>query len=157
MYAARALGPIDFTIVAVWAQPEPTYSGGLRRGVEVYRDLLATRPCILLGDLNSSVAWDMGRGRRDHRDWEEMLLRDFGLVSAYHAATGQPPGQESRATHFWRWKEASPFHIDYCYLPQSWIAGLERVTIGGYGEWADASDHRPVIVDVTPPTTPAAP
>ena len=150
MYAARVLGPVPFTVVAVWAQPERTYSEALLRGVEAYRDLLTNGPCVLIGDFNSSVAWDTRHRRRDHRDLEELLLRDFGLVSAYHAATGEPPGEESRPTHFWRWKEGSPYHIDYCYLPTPWIAGLERVTVGAYAEWADASDHRPVIVDVVP-------
>jgi len=153
MYAARVEGPVEFTIVAVWAQQEPTYSEALRRGVEAYRDVLMTSPCVLLGDFNSSAAWDTRHGRRDHRDLEDLLRRDFGLVSAYHAATREQPGEETRPTHFWRWKEASPFHIDYCYLPESWVAGLEQVTVGGYGEWADASDHRPVIVDVVPPAS----
>ena len=154
MYAAHVLGPVNFTLVAVWAQQEPTYTAALRGGVEVYRDLLTTSPCVLLGDFNSSVAWDTQNGHGGHREFEEMLQQEFGLVSAYHAATGERPGQESRPTHFWRWKEASRFHIDYCYLPQSWIAGLERVTIMGYEEWADASDHRPVIVDVVPAAGP---
>ena len=150
MFAVRVSGPLAFTVVAVWAQPEPGYSEALRRGVEAYRDLLAEGPCVLLGDFNSSVAWDAKHGRGDHRDLEARLQQEFGLVSAYHAATGEQPGEESKPTHFWRWKEGSPFHIDYCYLPEAWVSGLRSVTVGGYEEWAKASDHRPVIVDVAP-------
>jgi hypothetical protein len=151
MFAARVLGSVDFTVVAVWAQQEPSYSEALRLGIAVYRDLLATGPCILVGDFNSSVAWDTKHGRADHRELEGRLRQEFGLVSAYHAATGEVPGHESRPTHFWRWQEQAPFHLDYCYIPEAWLPGLERVAVGGYEEWADSSDHRPVIVDVSPP------
>jgi endonuclease/exonuclease/phosphatase (EEP) superfamily protein YafD len=151
MFAARVLGPVSFTVVAVWAQREPTYSEALRRGLEVYRDLLAAGPTVLLGDFNSSAAWDNQHGRSDHRELEVHLKREFGLVSAYHAATGEQPGSESRPTHFWRWQEASPFHLDYCYLPEAWLSRLRDVTVGSYRDWADASDHRPVLVDVSPP------
>lgn len=153
MYGARVDGPVSFAVVAVWAQQEPTYSEALRRGLSVYRDLLVAGPSVLLGDFNSSVAWDTGHGRSDHHEFETQLHQEFGLVSAYHAATGERPGQESRPTHFWRWQQASPFHLDYCYLPEAWIPGLRAVTIGDYEEWAEASDHRPVIIDVIPPAT----
>jgi endonuclease/exonuclease/phosphatase family metal-dependent hydrolase len=95
-------------------------------------------------------------GRTDHRELERQLQQEFGLVSAYHAATGERPGEESRPTHFWRWREAAPFHLDYCYLPEQWLPGLASVEIGSYAAWADASDHRPVIVDVIPPVCAAS-
>jgi endonuclease/exonuclease/phosphatase family metal-dependent hydrolase len=151
IFAARVLGPVHFTVLAVWAQLEPTYSEALRRGLAVYRDLLLPGQCVLMGDLNSSVAWDERHGRTDHRQLEALLREDFGLVSAYHAATGEQPGRESRATHFWRWQQSSPFHLDYCYLPEQWLPGLTGVTVGSYEEWADTSGHRPVLVDVMPP------
>ena len=151
MFAAQVLGPVSFTMLATWAQLEPTYSESLRRSLLAYRDLLLGGPCVLMGDLNSSVAWDNRHGRTDHRELEAQLHDEFGLVSAYHAATGEHPGQESRPTHFWRWQAASPFHLDYCYLPKRWLPGLEGVTVGGYEEWADTSDHRPLVVDVNPP------
>jgi endonuclease/exonuclease/phosphatase family metal-dependent hydrolase len=155
MFAARVVGPVTFAVIAVWAQPEPTYSEALRRGLATYRDLLVSGPCVLLGDLNSSVAWDKRHGRTDHRELESQLRDEFGLISAYHAATGEPAGEESKPTHFWRWDEASPFHLDYCYLPEGWISGLRSVTVGTYEEWADASDHRPLVVDVILPTASA--
>ena len=154
-FAARVRGPVSFTVLAVWAQREPTYSEALRRGVEVYRDLLLAGPCVIMGDLNSSVAWDDRHRRTDHRRLDAQLSEEFGLVSAYHAATGEGPGQESRPTHFWRWHAGSPFHLDYCYLPKRWLPGLESATVGGYEEWADASDHRPLVVNVSPPAAPA--
>jgi endonuclease/exonuclease/phosphatase family metal-dependent hydrolase len=151
MFAASVSGPSSFTVLATWAQREPTYSEALRRGLQVYRDILLAAPCVLMGDLNSSTAWDDRYGRTDHRRLEAQLHDEFGLVSAYHAATGEPPGQESRPTHFWRWQAGAPFHLDYCYLPKEWLHGLETVTVGSYQDWADVSDHRPVCVDVSPP------
>jgi hypothetical protein len=152
MFAARVLGPVNFTVVAVWAQLGPTYSEALQHGLDVYRDLLRAGSCVLMGDLNSSVAWDTRHGRTDHSRLESRLREEFGLVSAYHAATGELPGHESKPTHFWRWEKHSPFHLDYCYLPESWLPGLTSVAVADYEDWADASDHRPVAVDVTPPT-----
>lgn len=151
MFAAKVLGPVSFTAVAVWAQLEPTYSEALRLGLTIYRDLLLSGPCVVLGDLNSSVAWDNRHGRNDHRELEKRLREEFGLVSAYHVATGEQSGEESRPTHFWRWHEGAPFHLDYCYLPERWLPGLKSVTVGSYEEWADASDHRPLTVEVIPP------
>jgi endonuclease/exonuclease/phosphatase family metal-dependent hydrolase len=157
MFPARVNGPVSFNVLAVWAQPEPSYSEALRRGLVVYRDLLLAGPTVLLGDFNSSVAWDDQHGRSDHRELDAQLVCEYGLVSAYHVATGERPGAESRPTHFWRWQEGAPFHIDYCYVPATWRAGLQNVTVGSYREWADASDHRPLVVDVVPPmNAPAA-
>jgi endonuclease/exonuclease/phosphatase family metal-dependent hydrolase len=153
MFAARVDGPISFTVLAVWARAEPSYSAALRQGLACYGDLLSAGPTVILGDLNSSVAWDAQRGRTDHLAFETTLREQFGLVSAYHAATGEAPGQESRPTHYWRWKESAPFHLDYCYLPAAWLPGLQTVTVGSYREWADVSDHRPLVVDVHPPAT----
>jgi hypothetical protein len=68
VFAARISGPVELTVLAVWAQREPSYSEALRRGLAVYRDLLLAGPCVFMGDLNSSVAWDARHGRTDdHR------------------------------------------------------------------------------------------
>jgi hypothetical protein len=151
MFAVRVQGPMPFTLVAVWAQREPTYATALHRGLDAYRDLLLAGACVVMGDFNSSAAWDARHGRSDHRDLNDRMLREFGLVSAYHVATSELPGEESKPTHYWRWQEASPFHLDYCYVPEAWAPGITKVTVGTYEEWAEASDHRPLTVDLTPP------
>jgi endonuclease/exonuclease/phosphatase family metal-dependent hydrolase len=117
----------------------------------IYRDLLVEGPTVLLGDFNSSVALDDRLGRSDHRTLDTQLRDEFGLVSAYHVSHHEQAGSESRPTHYWRWQETSPYHLDYCYLPQSWVSSIESVAVGSYPVWADASDHRPLIVDVSPP------
>jgi endonuclease/exonuclease/phosphatase family metal-dependent hydrolase len=102
------------------------------------------------GDFNSSAAWDASYGSTDHRDFDERVRQEFGVMSAYHAATGEPHGQETRPTHYWRWRQSAPFHLDYCHLPESWVRGITQVAGGSYEHWADASDHRPLTVDVSP-------
>ena len=85
--------------------------------------------------------------------WAQMSVdEELGLVSAYHRYTGEPHGIERTPTHYWRWQETSPFHIDYCFVPRSWR--IERVEVGGFDEWKELSDHRPLIVDVDPGGTP---
>ena len=125
MFPVRVAGPTSFNVLGVWAQADPTYSAALLQGLTLYREFLKSGPSILLGDFNSSVAWDDKHGRTDHRDLEERLRQEFGLVSAYHAATTEPPGAETRPTHFWRWHEASPYHLDYCYIPEAWLVGSQ--------------------------------
>jgi exonuclease III len=152
MFAARVQGPVEFTLLTVWAQREPTYTAALHRGLDAYRDLLLAAPAIVMGDFNSSAAWDARHGRTDHRELNDRLLAEFGLVSAYHVGTRETVGEESKPTHYWRWQEASPFHLDYCYVPEAWAAAISRVSVGTYEEWASASDHRPLVVDLRPPS-----
>jgi exodeoxyribonuclease III len=149
-FSARVIGPTSFRILAVWTQLEPSYPKALQRGIRLYRDVLGIGPVVLLGDLNSSVAWDNRHAREDHRALDKQLQQEFGLVSAYHAATGECSGEESQPTHYWQWKESAPFHLDYCYLPEAWLPWLQGVTVGSYLDWRDVSDHRPLVIDVSP-------
>jgi endonuclease/exonuclease/phosphatase family metal-dependent hydrolase len=41
-----------------------------------------------------------------------------------------------------------PYHIDYCFLPVAWVAGLRSVEVGIVEEWLADSDHCPLSVDV---------
>ena len=82
MFAARVTGPLAFTIIAVHAQPDPTYSKALVAGFEVYRDLLLAGPVVLAGDFNSSAAWDDRHKRNDHRELDAILAGDALLALA---------------------------------------------------------------------------
>lgn len=111
-------------------------------------------PPVVIGDFNSSAEWAARHGPPDHHDLDERLRQEFGLVSAYHIAPGEPQGDESKPTHpthYWRWKEASPFHLDYCYIPEAWAPAVTQVTVGTYGEWAETSDPWLLVVDVALP------
>ena len=119
-------------------------------GLEVYRDLLREGPVVLTGDFNSSVAGDDRHRRNDHRELDALLAGEYGLVSAYHTHTRERAGFESQATHYWRWHEHEPYHLDYCYIPEARVPGLREVTAGSYAEWRETSDHRPVALEVVP-------
>jgi hypothetical protein len=76
-------------------------------------------------------------------------------LDAYHAAPHRAPASDESPTHFWRWRADMGFHIDYCFVPESWLEGL---TADVLGEPAGSrrSDHRPLVVDVAPVGTTAA-
>ncbi len=43
------------------------------------------------------------------------ILQNYGLKSIYHQQTGETLGKESKATYYHRFKEESPFFLDYAY------------------------------------------
>ena len=91
--------------------------------------------------------WDSGSSAANHSRLVEVLRDDFGLVSAYHAHTGRAPGEE-QPTLYWQWKHHQPYHVDYCFVPESWVGHIRSVEVGGWAEWEGRSDHRPVVVEV---------
>ena len=75
-------------------------------------------------------------------------MRDkLGLVSAYHHLSGEAHGEETRASYYHGKKEAHPFHIDYCFVPEAWVDRLTGVEVGSFADWPQ-SDHRPLTVDI---------
>ena len=102
-------------------------------------------PMVAAGDFNSSPCVQ-GQERASRR-FVERMRDELGLVSAYHHFTGEAPGEETRATYYHYWKESNPFHIDYCFLPETWMDRLTGVEVGTFGGWRQ-SDHRPLTVDI---------
>src|SRR6185369_8199221 len=94
-------------------------SGPLRRALGKYRSLLEREDAILAGDLNNNVIWHKPGWRMNHGVAVGILQR-YGLVSAYHALTGEAQGQESLPTLYWRdrRKDGPTYHIDYIFLPE---------------------------------------
>jgi endonuclease/exonuclease/phosphatase family metal-dependent hydrolase len=76
-----------------------------------------------------------------------IIGQEFELVSAYHAHHQVAAGAEPHPTHFWRWQQSAPWHIDFCFIPERWVAKVREVPVDGFEEWGD-SDHRPVGVDL---------
>ena len=142
-------GRYAFHLLAVWAKPEPTYIQALADTLSHHRAFLSAAPSVVAGDFNSNAIWDRPKHSVDHSRVVQQLETDFGLVSAYHAATGSAQGSEQHATHYFRWQEASPFHIDYCFVPRTWR--IRGVGVGGFEAWKGLSDHRPLVVDVEMP------
>ncbi len=145
-HAVIVNGPLPFHLLAVWTKPEPSYVDGLLGAVRHHQDFLSDAPAVVAGDFNSNSIWDRPNGSVDHSRMVQRLEGDFGLVSAYHASTGCAQGSERHPTHYFRWQEGSPYHIDYCFVPRAWR--IEQVQVGGFEEWRSLSDHRPLIVDV---------
>lgn len=154
VYPVRVSGPVEFHLLAVWAQKRPTYVRAVLDGLARYREFLTAAPTVVVGDFNSHPRWDADAPEANHTVLADLLRRDFGLVSAYHAAASRSGVAAEEATLYWRWQEGQPFHIDYCFIPESWVARLGAVEVGGYREWADKSDHRPLLVEVAAETNP---
>jgi hypothetical protein len=144
----QVTGPRRFLLLAVWSQQDPVhpYVQGVIRAVEVYKDLIAAQPTVVIGDFNSNSFWNRKRpGARDH-GYLVGLLNELGLVSAYHQFRGEAHGAESRPTLYFRWQRQTTYHVDYCFIPKAWVQHVRSVTVGSYPAWATASDHRPIVV-----------
>ena len=92
-------------------------------------------------------------------------MRDeLGLVSAYHhglrgrrmariaaVRRGDPrhPLPLDPRHPLFLFKESQPFHLDYCFLPETWLDRLASVEVGSFADWPQ-SDHRPLTVELTP-------
>ena len=143
-------GPRSFVLFIVWTlgkQPYP-YVEAAARAVDLYRDLIAGSPTLLVGDFNSNTRWDGTHPPTLNHTALVARLADLGLVSAYHHVRGEAHGLESEATYYFHWKKERPYHIDYCFLPFDWAGRIRQVEIGNFEDWRPYSDHRPLLVDV---------
>lgn len=149
-------GATSPNLLAVWAfnqrvpatvTPNPTTT---RHALEHYAPFLTTSPSVVAGDFNSNVMWDED-GKYSSFAEVDRTLGSYGLVSAYHAHSGEALGKETRPTHFLQRNRDKTYHIDYVYIPRSWAERKPEVTVGGVEEWLGVSDHAPVVVTVPTP------
>lgn len=132
-------------ILNVWSHPDPSYVHGVLNAIAEARNFLSGGPSIVLGDFNGNPIFDKGGIL-----FSSVVdaLHDLGLASAYHHVHGLTHGHEPHPTYYHQWKEEQPFHIDYCFMPPSWLEGAS-VDVGTFAEWEGVSDHRPVRVATT--------
>ena len=149
-------GRCDFRLVCVWACPvggqrEKNYVGQIYEAIVRHPKWFAgPTPTVICGDFNSNTIFDPGRKKRTHSAVVE-LLAARGLISAYHGFFSEPHGAETRPTYyFWHRKERC-FHIDYIFVPGSWMDRVVDFKIGTYKKWGPASDHVPLLVDIAEP------
>ena len=150
-------GPHAFNLLAVWAQnasggnTRKRQAGPLRRALTKYSSFLIRGPAMVAGDLNNNVIWDRPGWRINHAGTVALLAR-HGLVSAYHALSGEAQGNESQPTLYWRdrKKDGPTYHIDYVFLPERLTGRIRTLDVGRFEDWCGAglSDHVPLLVDV---------
>jgi len=143
-------GSIEFVLLGVWAHKQRgvTYVDAVMSAIEAYKELILEHPCVVAGDFNASAIWNLKRKTRADFASLERQLNKLGLVSAYHHFFNERPGEETRPTHYFRWQEDQPFHIDYCFIPEAWLPRLRGVTVPDFHWGAALSDHRPIIVEI---------
>ena len=144
-------GSYEFNLLAVWAMIDPegtnSYIGRIHRALDRYQSFIASRDTVVAGDFNSSSIWDGLRKHGNHSQAVERLAA-CDLVSSYHAYFGEQQGQETRPTFYLYHHKHRPFHIDFCFLPRTWLPRLCAVDVGRYEEWRHLSDHCPLVIDM---------
>ena len=144
-------GPLEFHMLAIWAQPKPTYVQAIDAGLTAYKEFVRQSPCLVVGDFNSHSRFDSRNRQFSHTMLVQKLRDEFGLVSSFHGRPSLAADSMEEATYYHKRKEEQPFHIDYCFLPQDWVPHIRHVSIGSYQDWKGRSDHRPLLVDVALP------
>ena len=153
-------GPTTFLLLATWAlndqasekHPEQEHRGQVATALEVYRDVIEQcgMPLVIAGDFNGCIEWD----KREKHPFHFNTVRDLinhGLVSAYHTSRKVSQGQEADPTY---WRDRTPngqrFHIDYCFVPKSWMSDRLEVLTGEFDPWVanHLSDHAPLVVTI---------
>lgn len=127
-------GSID--IVNIWAHPLKRYADAV---LDVVRASPRKRTAIFAGDFNVDAT---------SRGYKALIaeLDARNVRSAYHHFHNVAHGAEAHATHYFLRKESRPFHVDFCFAPQS--LAVRSVEVGSYAEWGHLSDHVPVVVDL---------
>ena len=146
-------GPQNFTLIAVWAcqikgDKSASYVGQIDLALRKHRKWFENGPVVMMGDFNSSsnLYSDKERHGWNHSKMVNEL-RELGLVSVYHALANEDHGKEKAPTFHQSKDEAKPFHFDYIFAPQEWLARM-NVTVGSYAEWRTHSDHCPVTAEI---------
>lgn len=150
VHPLRVTGPESFLLWAVWACNigADRYVRGTHRAIDTSRRLFRSGPSVMLGDFNSNAIWDREHPADRSHSALVAKLAELGLASSYHAHHREPHGAESRPTFFEYRHAHRPYHIDYCFLPASWSGRIAGVTVGAHADWAQQSDHMPIIVDL---------
>ena len=102
-------------------------------------------PMVAAGDFNSSPC--VQGQERASREFMGRMRDELGLVSAYHRFHDVDPCDEPHATYYYQRNKDKPFHIDYCFLPETWADRLTGVEVGSFEDWPQ-SDHRPLTVGI---------
>ena len=140
-------------IFGVWSFNERAQKFGLKvsgylvDALETYEDVVSSNAKVVIaGDFNNGPRWDIGRFHRNNFRLIQSELSKRGFTSSYHQANTEPPGRESRGTHFHQRNPAKEYHIDYIYSKGFKVS---EVHLGEFAKWSDASDHVPLSAELT--------
>jgi hypothetical protein len=137
--------PVQFNLLAVWPIPgRAIWPRCMPRSTGTEPGFMNARPSSLV----TSTATRSGTGRAADTPttgWSNDYATS-SLVSAWHAAHPDAP---EPATLYQRYLGGyRPFHIDYCFILETWTSKLRDVTIGSFEDYDGHSDHRPLMIDV---------
>lgn len=145
-------GPID--VLGVWAMndeqnPEKRYIGQVYTAVREYREFIDSDTAVI-GDFNWNSIWDESPKSPLYGDFSDTvgILNECGLRSAYHTLNDSDFGSEATPTFFMHKKQDREYHIDYIFLPEVVVESTVGLSVGEYGDWIDASDHMPIMVEL---------
>ena len=152
-------GEVSFQMLAVWALNEraqvkfkskPPASQPIQM-MRLYQKFLR-EPCVVAGDFDNNPVF-----HRNDPNWDMLelvaLLSTAGLVSAYHAFAELEHGDPRELPTRFRPTEDGGIerhHVDYCFIPRSWLPALRKVQIGDPDVWVpsvQAEEHVPVVCD----------
>lgn len=145
-------GPSNFLLFAVWTTNDKAfpYVRALSTAIDMYSAVLdSTQSIVFMGDFNSNAVWDTLHPADLNHTSMVKRLADRSLVSAYHHMRKVSPGSEIEKTFYLHWNKDKSHHIDYCFLPESWAENITEVRVGTYEELSAASDHRPLLVNLS--------
>lgn len=141
----------EIILLGIWANnkedKEGRYIEQVYKAINYYQSIIANENVILVGDFNSNKIWDKLHKKGNHSDVVKSL-ETFGIKSAYHKFNNEEFGNETQPSLFMYRKQDKPYHIDYCFLSNSLMNGLEIFKIGSFNDWSEYSDHVPLIVDI---------
>ena len=127
-------------ILGVWTH-KPHYIEDLYDLLAKYSDTIPNNT-VIAGDFNSNAIWDKSHKEKCHSNVVQ-VLKEKGIVSAWHTLNYVEHGKEATSTHFFHKNSDNPFHIDYCFAPTEIVS---NISIGLFHEWIAYSDHMPLII-----------
>ena len=152
----RVEGKKRFNLLAVWAQnfsagiTRKRQPGPMRLALRRYREFLTECDAVVAGDLKDNCIWDKPGWLMNHAHTVH-VLRQCGMTSVYHHVTGEPFGEESTPTIYWRnrTKDGPTYHLDYVFAPDGWLEKECAIQVGSFEDWCGSklSDHVPLVVD----------
>lgn len=146
-------GAKSFRLLATWdhndrAEGLNRRPGPLLRCLEDSADFCRDGDLVVAGDFNNNPRWDKPNGPNNMSVIaRELAKRD--LVSLYHHGTGNAFGSELRGTYWHYRRDDMPYHIDYLFVPVTWLKNLRPFELGDYDAWCGSglSDHAPLTAE----------